>query len=108
MRYVRLTGGEPLLHPGIISLVESLAAMKSLNEVALTTNGQSLESKADALRRAGLSRVNVSLDTLDPRRFAGLTRGGDVARTLAGIEAAVAAGVDSGTAQCCRSARVER
>ncbi|MHC4698775.1 MAG: GTP 3',8-cyclase MoaA [Planctomycetota bacterium] len=93
IRHVRLTGGEPLLHPGLIPLVEELSEVESLHEVTLTTNAQALAQKAQALRAAGLSRVNISLDTLKPDRFAEVTRGGVVSHTLAGIEAAVAAGL---------------
>jgi cyclic pyranopterin phosphate synthase len=93
IRHVRLTGGEPLLHPRLIPLIEWLARIDTLHEVTLTTNGQALARKTAALRTAGLDRVNVSLDTLDPQRFAHVTRGGDIMRTLAGIEAAVAVGL---------------
>jgi cyclic pyranopterin phosphate synthase len=93
VRHVRLTGGEPLLHPHLIPLVERLSRLGDLHELTLTTNGQSLTQRAAALRAAGLDRVNVSLDTLDPQRFAQVTRGGNVQRTLAGIEAALAAGL---------------
>jgi len=93
IRHVRLTGGEPLLHPRLIPLIERLAELDPLHELTLTTNGQTLARKARALRAAGLSRVNVSLDTLDPQRFAHVTRGGEITRTLAGIEAAVGAGL---------------
>ncbi len=93
VRHVRLTGGEPLLHPQLLHMVSSMARLCSLNEITLTTNGQALAVSAERLRRAGLTRVNVSLDTLHPRRFARLTRGGDLARTVRGIEAAIAAGL---------------
>jgi cyclic pyranopterin phosphate synthase len=93
IRYVRLTGGEPLLHPHLIPLVARLSRLGGLHELTLTTNGQALSQWAADLRAAGLDRVNVSLDTLDPQRFAQVTRGGQVHRTLAGIEAAVAAGL---------------
>lgn len=93
IRHVRLTGGEPLLYPHLVPLVERLTALETLHEVTLTTNGQMLDRRARPLRDAGLSRINISLDTLNPRRFAELTRGGDLARTLAGIDAAVEAGL---------------
>ena len=93
VRYVRLTGGEPLLHPELIPLIERLSALPGLDEVSLTTNGQRLARWARALRDAGLARVNVSLDTLSADRFARLTRGGKLARTLVGIESAIAAGL---------------
>lgn len=93
IRYVRLTGGEPLLYPNLSPLIQRLANFAALHEVTLTTNGQALAGRAGALRAAGLSRVNVSLDTLKPDRFAHVTRGGRVTHTLAGIEAAIDAGL---------------
>lgn len=85
---LKLTGGEPLLRGGVVAFVRRAAALPGLVEVSMTTNGTRLARHAAALREAGLARVNVSLDTLDPRRFAELTRGGDVRRVLAGIAAA--------------------
>ncbi len=93
LRSVRLTGGEPLLHPQVVALVGRLSRLGSPPELTLTTNGQLLAARAAALRVAGLDRVNVSLDTLGPQRFAELTRGGRVRHTLAGIEAALALGL---------------
>lgn len=89
---VRLTGGEPLLRPGIDSLVEMIAA-EGVSDLALTTNGQQLAGMAVRLRQAGLLRVNVSLDTLNPTTFAEITRGGSLDKTIAGIHAAQAAGL---------------
>ena len=91
---VRITGGEPLVRPGIVSFVEKVALLPGVSEVAMTTNGTRLGSLARQLRTAGLARVNVSLDTLDPDRFADLTRGGDVLEVLAGIESARNAGLE--------------
>jgi cyclic pyranopterin phosphate synthase len=89
---VRLTGGEPLLRRGLAELVRGLAEM-GLADLAMTTNGQRLAEMAQPLRRAGLRRVNVSLDSLDPDTYRRLTRGGDLARTLRGIAAARDAGL---------------
>jgi cyclic pyranopterin phosphate synthase len=89
---VRITGGEPLVRRGLIGLVREVAATGGIAEVALTTNGLRLAGMAAELRAAGLARINVSLDSLDPRRFAEITRGGDLSRVLAGIDAALAAG----------------
>jgi cyclic pyranopterin phosphate synthase len=89
---VRITGGEPLLRRNLPVLVEALAARPALTDVALTTNGLLLERFATDLRRAGLHRVTVSLDTLRRDRFHQLTRTDGLAAALAGIDAAVAAG----------------
>ena len=96
VRKLRLTGGEPLVRKGLMTLVESLSRhLKSgaLNELTLTTNGTRLAEFAPALAEHGVRRINVSLDTLKPELFARLTRGGDVAKVIAGIEAAQAAGL---------------
>ncbi|MBI1952656.1 MAG: GTP 3',8-cyclase MoaA [Candidatus Omnitrophica bacterium] len=90
---VRLTGGEPLLRPGLTDLVAGLAQVPGLRDLALTTNGVLLARQAGVLARAGLKRVNVSLDTLDPQRFAAVTRFGKIDDVLAGIEAALEAGL---------------
>ncbi len=90
-RHVRLTGGEPLLYPDLIPLVRRLALLNHLDEITLTTNGQALAVQAAALRKAGLSRINVSLDTLRPDRFEQVTRGGRVEHTINGIESAIRA-----------------
>ncbi|MBK8101562.1 MAG: GTP 3',8-cyclase MoaA [Planctomycetes bacterium] len=88
---VRLTGGEPLLRADLPELI-ALLAQRPLRDLAMTTNGVLLTQHAAALRSAGLHRLTVSLDTLDPATFALLTRRDDHARVLAGIEAARAAG----------------
>jgi GTP 3',8-cyclase len=90
---VRLTGGEPLVRRGIDTLVANLAAMSGLDEVSLTTNGTLLAEMAPRLKAAGLRRVNVSLDTVDEKRFLEITRGGNLAVVLEGIEAARRAGL---------------
>ncbi|MCX5676006.1 MAG: GTP 3',8-cyclase MoaA [Planctomycetota bacterium] len=93
LRKVHLTGGEPLLRPGIARLVRMLTE-EGLADLALTTNGHRLAGMAGDLRRAGLRRINVSLDSLDPQTYRRLTCGGDVARAVAGIEAALLAGLE--------------
>ena len=96
VRKLRLTGGEPLVRKGLMTLVESLSRhLKSgaLNELTLTTNGTRLAEFAPALAEHGVRRINVSLDTLKPDLFARLTRGGDVAKVIGGIEAAQGAGL---------------
>jgi len=93
---IRLTGGEPLVRKDVITLIENLGARigkAGLNEVCLTTNATQLPKYADRLARAGVRRLNVSLDTLDPDMFSQLTRGGKLEQTLAGIAAAKAAGL---------------
>jgi cyclic pyranopterin phosphate synthase len=89
---IRLTGGEPLVRAHITRLIAQLSPLGV--DLALTTNGVKLAEVADDLVRAGLERVNVSLDTLDPGRFRALTRRDDLDRVIAGIDAAVAAGLD--------------
>jgi cyclic pyranopterin phosphate synthase len=91
---LRLTGGEPLLRRDLHVLIELLARVSGLHDLALTTNGVLLVEQAKALKEAGLGRVTISLDTLRPERFRALTRRDDHARVLAGIEAAQAAGFE--------------
>ena len=88
-RKFRITGGEPLLRPGLPDLVQRIAAVPGVTDLGLTTNGVLLAEMARPLRDAGVHRVNVSLDAVDPGRFAAITGGGDVAPVLAGIEAAL-------------------
>jgi len=90
---VKLTGGEPLVRAGLEHLVKQLAAIPQVTEISLTSNGSRLSQQAAALKAAGLARVNVSLDSLNEVRFRELTRGGRLEETLAGISAAVAAGL---------------
>jgi len=89
---VRLTGGEPLVRRDLSHLVSILSGKLALRDIAMTTNGILLAEQAAALKTAGLHRVTVSLDTLDPARFRDLTRFDELPRVLAGIDAAVAAG----------------
>ena len=93
VREVRLTGGEPLLRPGVPALVARLAALEPRPELSITTNGILLTRDAAALAAAGLDRVNVSLDTLDPARFKQITFRDKHAEVLAGLAAARAAGL---------------
>jgi len=92
VRTVRITGGEPTVRRGIVELVERIARIPGITDVAMTTNGMVLEALAGPLRAAGLTRLNVSVDSVRPEAFAELTRGEDVARVIAGIDAARAAG----------------
>ena len=96
VRKLRLTGGEPLVRKGFMTLVENLSRhlkTGALDELTLTTNATQLDRYAAELARAGVKRINVSLDTLKPDLFAHITRGGDLSRVLAGIEAAREAGL---------------
>ena len=92
VKKIRLTGGEPLVRRGIVELCRRLRAIPGLEELCLTTNGALLPQLAAPLREAGVDRLNISLDTLRPDRFAEMTRLGRLSDTLAGIEAAEAAG----------------
>ena len=94
IKSIRLTGGEPLVRKGVVDLVSAITATPGIENVSMTTNGVLLPAMADDLKRAGLSRVNVSLDTLDEAQFREITRVGKLEDTLAGIEAALAAGFD--------------
>jgi cyclic pyranopterin phosphate synthase len=93
VRKVRLTGGEPLARPDLPSLVRAIARIGGIEDISLTTNGTLLEKLAAPLADAGLKRVNVSLDSLDPARFRRITRFGDLARVWRGIAAAERAGL---------------
>ena len=93
VRDVRFTGGEPLLRRGVVSIVGRVAALAPRPKTSLTTNGVGLARLAPALRDAGLDRVNVSLDTVDPERFARMTRRARLADVIAGLAAAADAGL---------------
>ncbi len=95
VRRVRLTGGEPTVRRDLPTLVRLLRALPGLDDIALSTNGHLLPELAAPLRAAGVDRLNVSLDSLDAERFQRITRRGELARVLAGIEAARAAGFAS-------------
>jgi cyclic pyranopterin phosphate synthase len=90
---VKVTGGEPLVRGGVPEFVARVAAIPGVAEVSMTTNGTRLASAAADLAKAGVARMNVSLDTVDPDRFRELTRGGRVEEVLAGIDAALEAGL---------------
>lgn len=89
---IRITGGEPLVRNNVIKLFEDLGSLDQLHELTLTTNGSQLEKMAGPLVKAGVSRINISLDSLDPERFRRLTRVGELDTVLRGIEAARDAG----------------
>ena len=90
---IRLTGGEPLVRRGILDLVSEIGSL-GLRDFAMTTNGSQLPNLAEPLRKAGLKRLNISLDSLNPDKFRSITRTGDLSRVLDGIDAAKEAGFD--------------
>ena len=92
IKSVRLTGGEPTVRKGVVELVRNIAAMPEIKNVSMTTNGVLLPRMADDLKAAGLSRVNISLDTLDAEKFHKITRCGSLDAALAGIDAALRVG----------------
>jgi GTP 3',8-cyclase len=94
VRRLRLTGGEPTVRHGFVELVARMKRVPGIDEVVMTTNGHLLADLAGPLAAAGLHGANVSIDTLDPARFAQLTSGGDLARVIAGIDGARAAGLE--------------
>ena len=94
IRRVRLTGGEPLVRKDILEIVRRIKALPGVENLALSTNGTELERLAPALVEAGVDRVNIRLDTLDPEVFRAITRRGDLEEVWRGVEAALAAGLD--------------
>jgi cyclic pyranopterin phosphate synthase len=90
---VRITGGEPLVRKGVTVLVSMISKIKGIEDLSMTTNGTLLKSYAQELRTAGLHRVNISLDTIDPVKFRAVTRIGDLNDVLEGIKAAKEAGL---------------
>jgi len=90
---IRLTGGEPLVRKGIVELVEKINRIQGIKEITMTTNGILLPKYAEALKKAGLNRVNISLDSVSPEQYKKVTRGGNLENVIAGIRAAKAAGL---------------
>jgi cyclic pyranopterin phosphate synthase len=90
---IRLTGGEPLVRRGVVELVREIGAIPGIRDLTMTTNGILLPKYAKALKKAGLMRVNISLDTFDPQKYHQITRWGQLEDVLAGIEAAREAGM---------------
>ncbi len=87
---IRLTGGEPLIRRGIVDLIGKIASVKGITDLSMTTNGILLPRYAESIKKAGLDRVNVSLDTLNPDQYHRITRCGELQQVLDGIEAALA------------------
>lgn len=90
---IRITGGEPLVRKGVIGLIEKITALETIKDIALTTNGVLLGQMAGDLRKAGLKRINVSLDTLNEKKYEYITRGGNIKDVLVGIEEAIKVGL---------------
>lgn len=91
IKKVRITGGEPLVRKGVVQLVEMLSAIDGIEEMTMTSNGILLPVFARDLKNAGLHRINISLDTLNPEKYASITRGGNLNHVIAGIDAAIEA-----------------
>ncbi|MFA7659756.1 MAG: GTP 3',8-cyclase MoaA [Anaerovoracaceae bacterium] len=91
---IRVSGGEPLVRHGMLTMMREIGKISGLKDFAVTTNGLLLPRYAKELRNAGVRRVNISLDTLDEERYRTITRGGDLKRALAGIDAARSVGFD--------------
>lgn len=89
---IRVTGGEPLVRNGALDLLKKIGQLDGLDNLVLTTNGSQLEKAAQPLKDAGIKRLNISLDTLDPEKFRVLTRSGDLGKVLKGIQAAIKQG----------------
>ena len=96
----RITGGEPLVRKDIVTLISLISAVKGVNDLSMTTNGILLEEFALPLKKAGLRRVNISLDTINPLKFAEITRGGELNKVLRGIKAAKEAGLEPVKINC--------
>jgi cyclic pyranopterin phosphate synthase len=90
---IRITGGEPTVRPDLIEIVQRIAALAGVTDLSMTTNGLRLSILADDLKKAGLHRLNISLDSLDPKRFEEITGGGKLETVLAGIDHALAIGL---------------
>jgi GTP 3',8-cyclase len=97
---IRITGGEPLVRKGVTELVRMIAVLDAIKDLGLTTNGTLLEQFAKPLADAGLHRINISLDTVNPDRFREITRGGELSTVFHGIKAAKEAGFDPIKVNC--------
>ena len=97
---IRLTGGEPLVRKGITNLVQMIASKPAIRDLGLTSNGQLLAQFAQPLKDAGLHRINISLDTMNPEKYHQITRGGDIENVLNGIDASIKAGLSPVKINC--------
>ena len=100
IRRFKITGGEPTVRNGVVELVELLKRIQGVEDLSLTTNGQLLTELAESLRSAGLDRITVSIDSLDPERFRRITRTGDLNKVLAGLDRAEGVGFSSIKINC--------
>ena len=94
VKKIRLTGGEPMIHPDFPALLHNLSALQGLRNIAVTTNGSLIEKHAAVLEQSKVRQLNISLDSLDPATFSAITRTGELDEVLRGIDAAIAAGVE--------------
>ena len=94
VKKIRITGGEPLVRKGALDLLNNIGHLEGLKELVITTNGSQLDNMAQALKAAGVKRINISLDTLDADKFKAITRTGDLQQVLKGIQAAKAVGFE--------------
>jgi cyclic pyranopterin phosphate synthase len=92
---IRLTGGEPLIRNNVLSLVDQIGQLDKLGELVITTNGSQLQRTAKQLKASGVKRLNISLDSLNPRKFRQLTRHGNLDQVIAGIDAAIETGFEN-------------
>lgn len=97
---VRITGGEPLVRKGIVDLVRMIGGIEGIRDLSMTSNAIFLRKYALQLKNAGLHRINISLDTMDPEKYSWLTRGGDLADVLDGVDAALEAGLSPVKLNC--------
>jgi GTP 3',8-cyclase len=95
VRKVRITGGEPLVRKNALWLFEQIGHLPGLEECVITTNGSQLDKYAQALKAAGVKRINISIDSLQADRFKAITRVGELSKVLSGVEAAIAAGFEN-------------
>ena len=93
IKKVRITGGEPLVRPDVCEIIERIAKIPGIEDISMTTNGINLDTMAEKLKEAGLNRLNISLDTLKADKFSYITGGGDITRTLKGIDKALELGL---------------
>lgn len=92
VKKVRITGGEPLVKPNIVSICQNISKLEGIKELGLTTNGTLLKDKARYLKEAGVDRINISLDTLDAKKYESITGGGDISTVMEGLEEALKCG----------------